>query len=104
MEIKSTSRVESAAIRRKTVTASASGTFAVSEPPESHAQIVTGPGPIAALDSILALQDMGDSTDGRSKGLAHGEQLLEILDSVRDGLLGRSASRGCPWRIGRRPG
>ena len=28
---------------------------------------------------------MGDPTDGRSKGLAHGEQLLDILDSVRDG-------------------
>ena len=54
------------------------GLFAVSEPPESHAQIVAGPGPIAALDSILALQDMGDATDGRSKGLAHGEQLLRF--------------------------
>jgi hypothetical protein len=26
--------------------------------------IATGPGPIAALDSILALQDMGDASDG----------------------------------------
>ncbi len=68
MEIKGTSRVESAAIRRKTVTANTGGTFAVSDAPEAHAQIVTGPGPIAALDSILALQDMGDATDGRSKG------------------------------------
>ena len=61
--------------------------FTVSDAPEAHAQIVAGPGPIAALDSILALQDMGDAGDGRSKGLAHGEQLLDILDSVRDGLL-----------------
>lgn len=87
MEIKGTSRVETAAIRRKTVSASAGGSFTVADTPEAHAQIVAGPGPIAALDSILALQDMGDASDGRSKGLAHGEQLLDILDAVRDGLL-----------------
>jgi hypothetical protein len=87
MEIKGTSRVETAAVRRKTVNASTDGSFTVADTPEAHAQIVAGPGPIAALDSILALQDMGDASDGRSKGLAHGEQLLDILDSVRDGLL-----------------
>ena len=80
----------------------ASGDFRRLRPPESHAQIVAGPGPIAALDSILALQDMGDATDGRSKGLAHGEQLLDILDSVRDGFW-RAAfpappSTGWRWR------
>src|ERR1700759_3004366 len=87
MEIKGPSRVESGAIRRKSASASTGGSFAVSDAPESHAQIVAGPGPIAALDSILALQDMGDASDGRSKGLAHGEQLLDILDAVRDGML-----------------
>ena len=33
------------------------------------------------------LQGLDDSTQGRSKGVAHGEQLLDLLDSVRDGLL-----------------
>jgi hypothetical protein len=87
MEIKGSSRIESGAIRRKSTPATGGGNFAVSQSAEPHAQIVAGPGPIAALDSILALQDMGDSTDGRSKGLKHGEQLLDILDAVRDGLL-----------------
>ncbi|HEX4178184.1 MAG TPA: flagellar assembly protein FliX, partial [Rhizomicrobium sp.] len=67
--------------------AATSSGFSISETPESHAQIVAGPGPIAALDSILMLQEMDDSTQGRSKGVAHGEQLLDLLDSVRDGLL-----------------
>ena len=93
MEIKSTGRVEFGVVRRKQVTGNASGGFTVADPPETHAQIVAGPGPIAALDSILALQDMGDASDGRSKGLAHGEQLLDILDSVRDGLLAGGISR-----------
>ncbi len=87
MEIKGPGRVESGLVRRKAQAATSGGGFSVTTTPETHAQIVAGPGPIAALDSILTLQDMGDAGDGRSKGLAHGEQLLDILDSVRDGLL-----------------
>jgi hypothetical protein len=86
MEIKGPGRIETAAIRRKT-TASTGGGFTVSDAAETHGGIVAGPGPIAALDSILMLQGMDDSTEGRSKGQAHGEQLLNLLDKVRDGLL-----------------
>jgi hypothetical protein len=99
MEIKGTGRIESGAIRRKGATPASGGGFAVSGAPEPHAQFVAGPGPIAALDSILALQDVGDPTDGRSKGLAHGEQLLEILDSVRDGLLAGGIPRATLNRL-----
>ncbi|HVW72656.1 MAG TPA: flagellar assembly protein FliX [Rhizomicrobium sp.] len=85
MEIKGTGRVETSAVKRKAQAGASGGGFSVA--PESHAQIVAGPGPIAALDSILMLQGMEDSTQGRSKGLQHGEHLLDLLDSVRDGLL-----------------
>jgi Class II flagellar assembly regulator len=88
MEIKGTGRIETASVRRKaSAGASGGGNFSVSETPESHAGIVAGPGPIAALDSILMLQGMDDSTSGQSRGRARGEQLLDLLDSVRDGLL-----------------
>ena len=87
MEIKGPNRVETSAIKRKAPAGAASPGFAVSDTPESHAQIVAGPGPIAALDSILILQGLDDSTQGKAKGVAHGEQLLDLLDSVRDGLL-----------------
>lgn len=86
MEIKGTRRVETAAVKRKSQSSAADGGFSVSGG-ESHAQFVAGPGPIAALDSILMLQGLDDSTQGRSKGLMHGEQLLDLLDAVRDGLL-----------------
>jgi hypothetical protein len=86
VEIKSPGRVETSAIKRKAPAGAAAGGFSVSGSSETHGQIVAGPGPIAALDSILMLQGMDDSTDGRSKGLAHGEQLLDLLDSVREGL------------------
>jgi hypothetical protein len=87
MEIKGPGRIETGAVRRKAPGSSTSSGFTVSETSESSAGIVAGPAPIAALDSILMLQGMDDSTDGRSKGLTRGEQLLDLLDSVRDGLL-----------------
>ena len=99
MEIKGPGRVESGLVRRKAQAATSGGGFSVTTMPETHAQIVAGPGPIAALDSILTLQDMGDPVDGRSKGLAHGEQLLEILDSVRDGLLAGGIPRATLNRL-----
>lgn len=88
MEIKGTGRIETSAVKRKTSASAAASGFSVSEAPESQGTpVVAGPGPIAALDSILMLQGLDDSTQGKSKGLAHGEQLLDLLDSVRDGLL-----------------
>jgi len=87
MEIKGTGRVETTAVKRKAQAGAGGGGFSVGGAGEPHAQIVAGPGPIAALDSILMLQGMEDSTQGKSKGLTHGEQLLDLLDSVRDGLL-----------------
>jgi hypothetical protein len=87
MEIKGPGRIETGAVRRKPTGGNTGAGFSISETPESHAAIVASPGPIAALDSILMLQGMDDSTDGRSRGLARGEQLLDLLDSVRDGLL-----------------
>jgi len=85
MEIKGPGRIETGAVRRKTT--STAGSFSVSDTQETQGGIVAGPGPIAALDSILMLQGMDDSTDGRAKGQAHGEHLLNLLDAVRDGLL-----------------
>jgi len=87
MEIKGPGRIETSAIKRKAPSGAAAGGFSVADHGESHAQIVAGPGPIAALDSILMLQQMDDSTRESPRVWAHGEQLLDLLDSVRDGLL-----------------
>ncbi len=94
MEIYGPRRVEAVTVRR--IAKGASGTaspFQVSDAGEAHAQVVSGPGPIGALDSILMLQGLDDSTDGRSKAAAHGEALLDMLDQVRDGLLAGGVPR-----------
>lgn len=88
MEISRPSRVESSPVRRTARTNAAGQTFATDESHDAQkAAALTGSGPIAAVDVILALQGVDDSTGGQSRGVAHGEQLLQILDEVRDGLL-----------------
>ena len=88
MEINRTGRTESASVRRVAKQSGGSeNVFNLSEGQPQRAPAVSGPGPIAAVESLLTLQGLDDSTSGRSKGLAHGEQLLDMLDEVRDGLL-----------------
>jgi hypothetical protein len=46
-----------------------------------------GAAPLAPLESLLAFQEVPDSTDGRSKGLARAEDMLDLLEEVRRGIL-----------------
>lgn len=88
MEIKSTGSVSSSNIRRVGKPAGGTdGAFKLTDTEQPHAQIVSGPASIGAVENILLLQGLDDSTSGRSKAVAHGEQLLDMLDQIRDGLL-----------------
>jgi hypothetical protein len=102
MEIKSSGRVESGGVRRVSKGASGSdSTFSVSSSSSGDGRptAVAAPGPLTALDSILTLQGMDDSLSGRSKGLQHGEHLLDMLDQVRDGLLAGGIPRSTLNRL-----
>ncbi len=103
MEIKSTSRASSTGVRRVSggSTGSTSATsFTVSDAAEQpRAQTLAAPGTIASVESILTLQGVDDSTNGRSRGLQHGEHLLDMLDEVRDGLLAGGIPRGTLNRL-----
>ena len=94
MEINGPRRVETAAIRRVAKGATGAGSsFHVADAGDARGAVVSGPGPIGALDSILMLQGLDDSMDGRAKAAAHGEALLDMLDQVRDGLLAGGVPR-----------
>ena len=54
---------------------------------DSAAAPITGSKQVAPVGSLLALQEVSDALDGPSRGLAHGRNLLEMLDQVRLGLL-----------------
>jgi Class II flagellar assembly regulator len=89
LEITSNRRVESSPVRRAGRTQSGDAkSFAADEMADAKtAAALTGMGPIAAVDTILALQGIEDSADQRTRGVRHGEQLLSLLDEVREGLL-----------------
>lgn len=46
-----------------------------------------GAGPAAATDTLLLLQEVPDASNGRSRGLQRGADMLDILDQIRHGLL-----------------
>src|SRR4029079_6427983 len=102
LEIKSTRRADPVStVKRAGRVANAAGaSFAAEEIADAKtAAALTGSGPIAAVDTILALQGVEDSTDSRTRGVRHGEQLLSLLDEVRDGLLAGGIPRATLHRL-----
>ncbi len=101
LDIKGPGKVETSSIRRTARSGGgASSAFTLSDAAETvRGQVVSSPGPLTAVDNILMLQGVDDSLSGRSKGLAHGEDLLDMLDDIRDGLLGGGIPRATLNRL-----
>jgi len=89
LEITGRTRIETSAVRRTDRAARSEGKgFAADEIGDAKASAgLTGGGPIAAVETILALQGIEDTADQRSRGVAQADELLKLLDEVRDGLL-----------------
>ena len=90
MEVNGSRKVESPSVRRvgRALAPSDGRSFVAEEiAAEKTAAALTGASPIAAVDTILALQGIEDSADQRRRGVYHGDELLRLLDEVRDGLL-----------------
>ncbi len=49
--------------------------------------------PLGAVDGILAVQEVPSATDGRSRGIKRGYNILDHLDDIRLGLLTGSIPR-----------
>ncbi len=78
--------VKKASPKKGTDGASFSGALSGSAP-ASSAQNVGGASPIASVDALLALQEVPDATVGRSKGLKRANEMLDMLEEVRRGIL-----------------
>ncbi len=48
---------------------------------------VANAGPVSTVSALLSLQEVPDSTEGRSRGLARAEDMLKGLEDIRKGLL-----------------
>ena len=91
MEITGRTRIETSAVKRADRTTRSGGKgFVANEIGDAKASSgLTGSGPIAAVDTLLALQGI-DDTDQRGRGVSQAD---EMLDEVRDGLLARGNPR-----------
>ncbi|MBL8779405.1 MAG: flagellar assembly protein FliX [Alphaproteobacteria bacterium] len=54
---------------------------------------MAGGSPIAAVDTLIALQEMPDSMAGKARAARRGRDVLDLLDDVRDGMLAGGVSR-----------
>ncbi len=88
MRVSNTSAAKASGAKRKSKTNSTGKPFEL--PSAGGAQgpaPVTGAGPLAAIDALLAVQESDDATSRRSAGLRHGTSVLDLLDQVRLALL-----------------
>ncbi|WP_417452200.1 flagellar assembly protein FliX [Kordiimonas sp.] len=58
-----------------------------SSSPAQAASRTVATSPLAPVNALLSLQEVPDSTASRSKGLQRAEEMLDVLEEVRKGLL-----------------
>lgn len=88
MNVDPLSRLRAGALRRtdKRATSGASG-FAEALGGEARPGAVSGSAPLGSVDSLLALQAVGERPDGSAQARERAEDLLDRLDEIRIGLL-----------------
>ncbi|PCI44408.1 MAG: flagellar assembly protein FliX [Alphaproteobacteria bacterium] len=90
MEIKGPGRVTPSGTSRKVKTRGSGKTAfskELSTDESSAAAPLSGTSPLTSVSSLLALQEMPTSSEGRSAGLAMAEDMLGHLEVIRHGLL-----------------
>lgn len=90
MEIKGSGRVATSGVSRKSKTRGAGKagfSKALSTDEATAAAPPSGTSPLTTVNSLLSLQELPTSSEGRSKGLAMAEDLLGHLEIIRHGLL-----------------
>lgn len=92
MNISGSGKVETAAVRRKSLARSGTGeSFSVGPAGSSAyampAHGVTGAAPAYAVLALLGLQEVDDQGNGRSRTLTRVGSMLDLLDEIRHGML-----------------
>ena len=97
MKITPTNTVGAGSVRRKSgVAKSGAGQarFTLLDEAAESAPTVPGVSPIASVDALLAVQEVGTPGSGQQHSTARGQRLLDHLDEIRMGLLRGSVARG----------
>jgi hypothetical protein len=100
MKIEGPRAVETLRSTRVRATAGGGTAFAPEAAGETkHAAPVASGAPIAAVDTLIALQEVPDALTGRARAARRGRDMLDLLDDVRDGLLEGRVSRATLARL-----
>ena len=99
MKVNGSGPVQNNAVRRTRKGADRNGTgsfaeevSAIGSEPAALTQ-AQAPNSLAPVDSLIALQEVEDSTTGRKRSAARGTEMLNLLDNIRHGLLIGAISR-----------
>lgn len=91
MKISGPGQIQSKSIQKSNKKKSSDGSLFTKELGEtgdtSQTANVSSAAPLAAVNSLLSLQEVPDAPSGRSKGLARAEDMLDMLEDIRRGLL-----------------
>lgn len=94
MKIDPTGPQRPASVRRAGASGGArSDGFAKALSENAPAAQLSGGGPIGALNAMLALQEVPDALDARGRAKRRGEQVLDLLDRIRVGILAGTLGR-----------
>lgn len=82
------------AVGRKRAKSTGGDRFTISAGAETHATAAATPaGPLTAVDSLLALQEVGRRNGSRARAVKQGHDILDRLDEIRHALLMGTISR-----------
>lgn len=97
MKITPSNTVGAGSVRRKSGVAkpgAGQARFTLVDEATESAPTVSGVSPIASVDALLAVQEVGMPGERRQHPGARGERLLDHLDEIRMGLLRGGIARG----------
>ena len=76
------------------------GAFTPEMPQEAKAAVpAAASGPLTAIDTLIALQEVPDVMAGKAKAARRGRDMLDLLEDIRDGLLQGGISRATLNRL-----
>ena len=87
MKIPGTGPVQATTARRRGQTAQSSGAFAGELAADNGVKEAAPATAVASAGTLLSVQEVGDSLDGRRPAVKRGEDILDRLDELRHGLL-----------------
>lgn len=93
MKIANAGPVNPPILRKRHQPGPAKSGFSEAMQDKAETAAVSGPADVAAISSLLALQEVDDPVDGQQRGIRRGQDMLEELDELRHGLLSGAYSR-----------